>query len=62
MNGLKNTLEKALGFSDVLDKGSILSAKPTLVGGRTDGASVNIRQHKNIKERRCFGHGAMHIG
>ena len=51
VNGLKNTLEKALGVSDFLDRGSILSAKPTLVGGRTDGASVNIGQHKSIKER-----------
>ena len=51
VNSLKNTLEKALGVSDFLDRGSILSAKPTLVGGWTDGASVNIGQHKSIKER-----------
>ena len=39
VNDLKNTSEKALGVSDFLGKGSILSAKPTLVGGGTDGAS-----------------------
>ena len=40
----------------------------TLVGGGTDGASVNIGQHKSIKEgfrnlyHGCFGHDAIHIG
>lgn len=40
-----------VGIMDIFDKASVLSAKTTLVGGGTDGASVNIGQHKSIKER-----------
>ena len=52
MNGLKKPLEKVTGVTDFLEKGAILDAtKPTLVGGGTDGASVNVGQHKSIKEK-----------
>ena len=44
-------MEKSLGISDLFDKGLILGARPALAGGGTDGASVNIGQHKSIRER-----------
>ena len=40
-----------LGIIDFLSKESVLDAKPILIGGGTDGASVNIGLHKSIKER-----------
>ncbi len=51
MSGLQKTLEKILGISNTLDKSSVLSTRPVLVGGGSDGASVNIAHHKSIRER-----------
>ncbi len=51
VSGLQKTLEKILGISDTLDKSSVLSTRPVLVGGGSDGASVNIAHHKSIRER-----------
>ena len=53
VNGLQNPLKKALGESefDSMDRSLGLSATPTLVGRGSDGASVNIRQHRSIRER-----------
>ena len=50
VNCLKIPLER-VGIVNMLDKASVLDNKPNLVGGGTDGASVNIGQHKSIKER-----------
>ena len=46
---LSNALEK-LGITDVLDKQSVLGVtnKPLLIGGGTDGASVNISEQNGM--------------
>ena len=51
MNGLQNPLKKVFGVSDPMDRSLVFSAIPTLVGGGSDGASVNIGQHTSIRER-----------
>ena len=40
---------KRLEIEDVLDRDCVLGTKPVLVGGGTDGASVNISQHSGLK-------------
>jgi hypothetical protein len=50
VNCLREPMER-VGITDFLDKTAVLGAKPTLIGGGTDGASVNIGQHKSIKEK-----------
>lgn len=54
-DGLVNCLKKPLERFGVVDfffdKARVLAAKPTLVSSGTDGASVNVGQHKSIKER-----------
>ena len=42
---------KALGVQNLLDIGSVLSvgSNPVLVGGGTDGASVNVSEQNGIK-------------
>ena len=42
---------QALGVDDVLNKTSVLSSKPILIGGGTDGASVNISGQNGMKGR-----------
>ena len=53
-DGLLNCLSCALnqiGIKDILDKESVLGIQqlPALVGGATDGASVNIGQHSGLR-------------
>ena len=51
-----------LGIKNVYDKEEVLNVHPVVVGGGTDGASVNIGQHSSIKEELFlgyFGLGAM---
>ena len=53
-SGLVKCLSQSLsplGIADILDQGSILGAegKPVLVGGGTDGASVNIAQQNGMR-------------
>ena len=53
-NGLIECLGKALeplGIEDILDKSSVLgvTGKPLLVGGGTDGASINIAEQNGMK-------------
>ncbi len=43
------SLEK-VGVENLRDKQQMLSTKPILVGGGTDGASVNVGQHKSLKQ------------
>ena len=38
-----------MGVTNVLDKSNVLGAKPILVGGGTDGASVNIAEQNGMK-------------
>ena len=47
---LKGAL-KRLNIDDVLDKDSVLSSKPVLIGGGTDIASVNVGQHNSMRAR-----------
>ena len=42
---------RALGVDNVLSKTSVLRSKPILVGGGTDGASVNISGQNGTKGR-----------
>jgi len=44
-------LMDTLGIQDICDPSSVLGVKPILVGGGTDGASVNISLHKSIKAK-----------
>ena len=39
-----------LGIKNVHDKEEVLNVHPFVVGGGTDGASVNIGQHSSIKD------------
>ena len=53
-SGLVNCLSQSLsclGIVDILDQGSLLRAegKPVLVGGGTDGASVNVAQQNGMR-------------
>ena len=53
-DGLIKCLSSALhslGVTDVLDQGNVIGVgeKPVLVGGGTDGASVNVAQHGGMK-------------
>ena len=51
-DGLVNCLGEALKrlqIEDVLDKDGVLGVQPVLVGGGTDGASVNISQHNGMR-------------
>ena len=50
VDSLKHSLAR-IGLDDVFDKISVLTAKPILISGGTDGTSVNVGQHKSIKER-----------
>ena len=50
MQCVGQSLQRA-GIEDVLDKSGVLSSKPILVGGGTDGASVNIGCHNSIKTK-----------
>ena len=42
---------QALGADNVLSKASVLGSKPILIGGGTDGASVNIAEQNGMKEK-----------
>ena len=48
---LKGVLQRTAGIQDICESSSVLGVKPILVGGGTDGASVNISQHNSIKAR-----------
>ena len=41
---------KRVGVENVFNKADVLKVKPIVVGGGTDGASVNIGHHKSLKE------------
>ena len=44
------SVDRPLGIKNVYDKEEVLNVHPVVVGGGTDGASVNIGQHSSIKE------------
>lgn len=48
---LEGVLKRTVGIQDICEPSSVLGVKPILVGGGTDGASVNISQHNSIKAR-----------
>ncbi|XP_065918189.1 uncharacterized protein [Dysidea avara] len=48
---LGEVLQHTMGIQDICDPSSILKVKPILVGGSTDGASVNISQHNSLRAR-----------
>ena len=51
-NGLIACLQQALqalGVDNLLSKASVLGSKPILIGGGTDGASVNIAEQNGMK-------------
>ena len=48
---LEEVLKHMVGIQDICEPSSVLGVKPILVGGGTDGASVNISQHNSIKAR-----------
>jgi len=50
---LREILSSTLGIEDVCDPSKVLACSPILVGGGTDGASVNIAQHSSIKANVC---------
>ena len=65
IESLNNAL-KMFEIDDVLDKANVLGVdeQAILVGGGTDGASVNIAEQNGMKGRLWhgfFGHGAMLI-
>ena len=39
---LEGVLKRTIGIQDVCESSSVLGVKPILVGGSTDGASVNL--------------------
>ena len=56
VDGLLNCLGVALGrlgIEDIQDKSNVLGVRelPILIGGATDGASVNIGQHKGLRAK-----------
>jgi len=50
---LGEILSNALGIEDMCDQSDVLACHAVLVGGGTDGASVNIAQHFSIKANPC---------
>ena len=53
-DGLVNCLRKALQtlkIDDILDRDAVLSAKPVLIRGGTDGVSVNIGRHNSMRAK-----------
>ena len=42
---------KRVGVENVHDVTEVLKMQPVVVGGGTDGASVNIAKHNSIKEQ-----------
>ena len=48
---LGEVLQRTIGIQDICEPSSILEVKPVLVGGSTDGASVNISQHNSLRAR-----------
>jgi len=46
---LAEVLKQTMGIQDICDPFSILQVKPILVGGGSDGASVNISQHNSLR-------------
>ena len=61
-------VEKTMCIQDVCEASSILQVKPILVGGSSDGASVNVSQHNSLRAqlywrvyRGSFGVGATYI-
>ena len=58
---------RILGVENILDESSVLGirGKPILIGGGTDGASVNIAEQNGMRGklqkncRGCTGHGVM---
>ena len=51
VNALENALEVTLGRLGIKDKSNVLGVKelPVIVGGATDGVSVNIGQHNGMR-------------
>ena len=65
---LGEVLKQTMGIHDVCEASSILQVKPILVGGSSDGASVNVSQHNSLRAqlywrvyRGSFGVGATYI-
>ena len=52
-DGLVDCLKEALQRLkiDVLDRDAVLSSNPVLIGGGTDGVSVNVGQHNSMRVR-----------
>ena len=53
-DGLVDCLKEALTrlkIDNVLDRDAVLSGKPVLIGGGTDGASVNVGQHNSMRAK-----------
>ena len=48
---LGEVLQRTMGIQDICVPSSILKVKPILVGGSTDGASVNISQNNSLRAR-----------
>ena len=48
---LGDALKNSLQIQNVCDCSKVLEVKPVLIGGGTDGASVNIAQHKSIRSK-----------
>lgn len=42
---------KRLKIDDVLDTDAALSSQPVLIGGATDGESVNVGQHNSMRAK-----------
>ena len=56
---LSNAL-RLLGIDNVLDKASVLRGRPILIGGGTDGASVNIGGQNGMKSKLQESIGWLH--
>ena len=50
MKCLNEALDR-LKIEDILDKDAVLGGRPTLVGGGSDGASVNVGQHTGMRAK-----------
>jgi len=46
---LREVLKQTVGIQDICEPSSILEVKPILVEDGSDGASVSISQHNNLK-------------
>ena len=62
-----NQAVQLFGINSVLEKADVLGSRPILIGGGTDGASVNIAQQNGMQGKmqralRFFGVGAMPTG